>query len=338
MNSEPAFKSIFINEFRPGNSTEQIDDKIVYHYTSANAFLSILREESIRFSDIRYMNDRSETVFCAKRLIEFVTEYKENYPFFRDAVNELLSENAYDQILKLNVNKIIYKEFSGFKIPRQRTFIFCTSEDADSLNMWNYYASNGMYTGYNIGLSVKDFLKTFDVEETQEVNGFIVFYGHVLYTKKKQFNAIEELAQTIENFSSYGKTEQHKMRAAIAIRQYIELRGPFFKDNSFKSENEYRFLISIAEKRIPHNNNEAQKYFGQYNKKLCEGFCERRGLIVPYMQVAIPENSINRITMSPMMEYEIAKSSIKELLKIKGIQSIKKTEVPIHKSRIPIRF
>ena len=338
MGKEPLFKSCFINEFQPGNQIHEIENTVVYHYTGANALLSILENGYVRFSDIRYMNDRSETVFFIKRLIEFIAENGEQYPFFRDAVNELLAENDYGQILDLNTDKVKFRDFPGLKMKPQRTFIFCTCNEPDSLNMWNYYASNGTYTGYNIGFSVKNFLKTFDVEQSKEMDSFIVYYGDVLYSPKQQFGAIDSFAQTIENFSIYNNSEQSRFRAAVSIHQYIETRGPFFKNNSFKSENEYRFLFSIAEDRIPHSEKEAEKYFGRYYKKLCEDFCERRGLIVPYMQVAIPENSISRITMSPIREYEIAKSSIKELLKVKGIMSTAKTEVPIYKSRIPIRF
>ena len=57
------FKSLFINEFRPGHSAQKIENTIVYHYTGACSLLSILENECVRFSDIRYMNDRSETIF-----------------------------------------------------------------------------------------------------------------------------------------------------------------------------------------------------------------------------------------------------------------------------------
>lgn len=340
MKKEPFFKSIFINEFQPGNSIDEIDNIFVYHYTGANAFLSIIENECIRFSDIRYMNDRSETIFFVKRLIEFIKENGKQYPFFQDAVNTLLAENEYNQILKLNTNKIKYKDFTKLKVKTPRTFIFCTCEKADLLNMWNYYASNGTYSGYNIGLSVKNFLKTFDVDRTKESDSFIVYYGKVIYKKKQQFEAIANFAQNIEKFFSYTTSIQlsHLQSAAVAIRQYIETRGPFFKNDSFQGEKEYRFLFSITEDTIPHSYEDAKKYFGQYNKKLCEGFCERRGLIIPYMQVSIPKNSISRITMAPMIEYEIAKSSIKELLKVRGIQSTNNAEIPIYKSKIPIRF
>lgn len=57
------FNSIFIREFRPGEKFESDEVKNVYHYASMETFLSIIKNQSIRFSDVRYMNDKSETVF-----------------------------------------------------------------------------------------------------------------------------------------------------------------------------------------------------------------------------------------------------------------------------------
>jgi len=338
MKNSFAFNSIFIREFCPGKWIDDEQTDIVYHYTSPDAFLSIISGNAIRFSDIRYMNDKSETIFFVKCLIEFVEKKKKDYPYFCEAVNALLKGNDYDKIKRLAVDEVIYNSFPGLRVENQRNFIFCTSNDADSLNMWNYYASNGSYKGYNIGFNVKAFLKTFDVENDHCADSFLVYYGNVIYQEKKQMAAIEELAINIEKVITFDNSIQAISRAAIVIRSYIETRGPFFKDYSFRSENEYRFLISIAEKRIPHDKEEAGKYAGVYNKNLCEGFCIKNGLIVPFLQVSIPHNAISRITISPITEYKIAKSSIKELLEHKRIKDPNGKNVSIYKSNIPIRF
>lgn len=337
-NDFPPFNSMFIHEFSPGKDIKLDKSTIVYHYTSPNAFLSILQGNAVRFSDIRYMNDKSESVFFVKRLIEFCEENAKTYPFFTEAVNALLKGNDYAKIKSLEISKVLYSDFPGLKMEKQRNFIFCTCNDADSLNMWNYYASNGTYSGYNIGFSVQKFLKAFDVDELAVADAFIVYYGNVLYKKKLQFEAIQELANNIERFLTFNNNFQNVFRAAIIVRNYIQLKGPFFKDDSFKSENEFRFLFSIAESRIPHNKSEAEKYRGKYNKSLCEDFTVKNGLIVPFMCVSIPDNSISRITISPMTEFEIAKESIKEVLSVSKMKSTADKEIPVYKSTIPIRF
>lgn len=338
METNQRINSPFIREFHPGDQMDSSDNTYVYHYTSPEAFLSIIQNNSIRFSDVRYMNDKSEAIFVVKRLIEFSEKRKEDYPYFCDALNALLKLNNYDAIKNLTTDQIQFVEFPGLRFEKQRNFIFCTSTESDSLNMWNYYASGGKYSGYNIGLSVQDFLKSFDTDSDSVTDGFIVYHGRVLYKEKEQMNAIEELAKEIEKPIHYNETLQAIHRRAIVIRHFIEIRGLFFKDSSFSSENEYRFLLSIADKRIPHNEEDAQKYIGKYNKQICEDFCIRNGVIVPFLKVTIPPNCIGRITMSPMTEYAIAKSSIKELLEIQQIKRTNNTEVPVYKSRIPIRF
>ena len=45
------------------NFDESINKKIVYHYTSPKAFLSILENKQVWFTDVRYMNDKSEGKF-----------------------------------------------------------------------------------------------------------------------------------------------------------------------------------------------------------------------------------------------------------------------------------
>lgn len=338
MKNQSLLKSSLIFEFRPGDELEEVEDKYVYHYTSPEAFLSIIDKASVRFSDIRYMNDKSESIFIVKRLIEFAEKKKNTYPLFCEALNELLKNNSFSAIKNLTVGQIQYNAFPGLKMEKQRNFIFCTSNSADSLNMWNYYASGGKYTGYNIGLSVRDFLKSFYTAQEEYMDNYIIYHGNVIYKSKKQFDAIEELAMKIENGLNYGNAKQRTYSRAISIRNFIELKGPFFKDESFSSENEYRFLLSIAEKRIPHNTDEAKKFNGTNNKKIYEDFYIRNGILVPFLSIAIPQNSIGRITVSPMTEYEIAKSSIKEKLQSKGIKGSNNTEVPIYKSQIPIRY
>ena len=90
---------------------------------------------------------------------------KNAFPLCCECVNELLKENNYNDLESLDVSKIKYtyniagKEANS---KEKRIFIFCTSADNDSLNMWNYYVNNGKYQGYNIGVNINKFLKFAD--------------------------------------------------------------------------------------------------------------------------------------------------------------------------------
>lgn len=195
------FNSIFIREFRPGGIFESDEVKNVYHYASMETFLSIIKNQSIRFSDVRFMNDKSESIFFVKRLLEFQDEYTNTYPLFSEVINELLKGNDYDAIKKLSVTNIKYCDFPNIRRPEQRNFIFCTSINPDSLNMWNYYASGGTYTGCSIGLSVDSLLKTFDTPVPNTSDPFSVYYGKVLYAKNDNLKQLRNWPKEQKKFS-----------------------------------------------------------------------------------------------------------------------------------------
>ena len=89
----------------------------------------------------------------------------------------------------------------------------------------------------------------------------------------------------------------------------------------------------MPEAKIPRQKDDPKKYVGVHNQELWEGFCTKHGLIVPFLNVSFSKEAIQRITIAPMVEYEIAKKSIRELLECQRIKNVQ-----IYKSTIPIRF
>ena len=319
-----------------------------YHYTSPDAFLSILKDRKIRFTDARFLNDKTEIKYFISVLIDFLNQNKSSFPLCLECVSELLKENSFNDLEDLDVSKIKYnykiaeKENDG---KEKRIFIFCTSADNDSLNMWNYYVKNGKYQGYNIGININKFLKVFEKISVNNIKDFQVYYGNVLYKEKEQFKEISAYLKYVENLidSHLNLTGQqmstNKNRSnyinigKMMIYQYIESRAAFYKHSKFADEREFRIVIEISEDCVPKNAQEAISFFGPENGNMYEGFCAKNGLIVPFIQVEIPKNAIKQVTVSPIMEFEIADKGIKELLLCNGID-----DVEILHSEIPIRF
>lgn len=337
-NQARLFNSPLIKHFLP-SSTEKLEnaDEIVYHYTSPEAFLSIIQNQAIRFTDIRYLNDTSEGgVYFAKLLLEFVDKHHDRFPLFNDVVNGLLSGNDFDKIKKLDTTAVSYPSIPGLPY-KNRVFVFCACNGADSLNMWNYYVNNGSYQGYNIGFRPTKLLKTFDIPDPSVWDAFSVYYGNVIYDNKTQFSEIERFAKWIESRLIISPGRPHPVytieQAQFRLHTYIRTYGLFYKHPKFKSEDEFRFLIEIHNDRIPRSEKEAEKYIGKYNRKMKQGFCCKQGLVVPFLSISLPEDSIYRVTLSPMTESNIAKDSIRELLATSGFKNIS-----IYRSSIPIRF
>ena len=58
----------------------------------------------------------------------------------------------------------------------------------------------------------------------------------------------------------------------------------------------------------------------------------RKGVLVPYLEVPFNKNAVKSVTMSPIMEHDLAKISLEEFLHKNGYKAEIKT------SKIPIRF
>ena len=339
-NNDIKFNSFQIKSFSPG-MLSSFDGKegIVYHYTSPDAFLSIIQYQTLRFTDIRYLNDRSEGIYFVKLLLDFMDKHKTKYPYFNEVVNALLKKNDLSKIRNLETTNIDFDGIPGMPYKAERVFVFCTCLEADSLNMWNYYVNSGSYQGYNIGFRVPELLKAFDTPKENQIDSFTVHYGKVLYTEKEHYAEIEHLAEGMERGITFnssdgsGVTERDLRYAQLRLRSYIDSLGAFYKHPKFKSEEEFRVIIEIADDQIPRTEDDSTRYFGEYNQKMRQGFCSKQGLIVPFLTVTFPPKAIYRVTAAPMIEYDIAKNSIRELLTTSKIDGVK-----IYKSTVPIRF
>ena len=320
------FNSLLINVFKPGFENVHKDKKkLKHHYTSPDALLSILKNQVIFFTDIRFMNDKSEDIYLVKLILDVLDETKEQYPTVLEVTNELFKNNRISDLKNLNVINIDYSV--PIKYIPMRKFVFCTTTESDLLNMWNYYVHNGKYQGYNIGFNTEKLLKSFDTEDSNITDPFRVVYGNVLYDPKKQKQEIINLFEEIEIGKKYSESIE---KVIVELRHYIDSYGAFFKNPSFKTEDQYRICIESDEERLK---KDKSNFSGIHNKKMKYDYRTSNGLIVPYIAVEFEKEAISRINMSPMTEYEIAKESIREVLSDYHYDGVQ-----IYKSKIPIRF
>lgn len=313
-----SFNSILINSFQSDDVSIVLksDETLKYHYTSPDAFCSILKNKQVYFTDIRFMNDTAEDVLLSKLIREFAQKNAERYPQVAKSIDLLLddSEDFADGKFKL-------------KFVKRRKFLFCTCTEPDSLPMWNYYVNNGNYQGYNVGFNLEKLLKSFDTDEPGKVDPFEVLYGRVIYTEKEYEKELTELLESIEKYYSL-----HGMDfARVNLLAYIDRCGPFFKHSKFEHEKEYRIAIEVDDDYLKKGG--FSHCFGENNRKIAYDFRTKQGLIVPFLKITYNEDAVSRIDISPMTEFEIAKESVREMLQVSGFKGVQ-----IHKSNIPIRF
>ena len=330
------YASKFIHNYHRDGVVLDKSENIVYHYTSPEGLLGILDNQNVRFTDIKYMNDRSEGVYFIKKLIEYIEKNKGVFPYAEMIVNALLEDNDYNEIKRLSVTNVKFKTNLRGKTKSARAFLFCTCTDPDLLNMWNYYVKNGSYQGYSVGINVSSFLT--ELGTILPSNQFVsIYYGKVLYSPKEQEDEIENLLQTIESFTNdqlsfddKNITPNFLNLAQDYLKEYIDLYGVFYKHPKFSNEQEYRFVVEFD------NNfklNQSNLIPGSNNKNMNIDFCVKNGMLTPYLAIPFAYNTISRIYISPMTEFEIAKQSIKELTLKKGYRTFS-----VWQSKIPIRY
>ena len=262
----------------------------VYHYTSPEGLLSILQSRALRFTDCQFFNDKLEYIYIKKPISQIMNKMSSKMR------NQYLVENV-DMWLKGE-----YEVYEKEKHLKERYYVFCTSTDHDSLNMWNYYIKNNKYQGYNIGISIGKLLKY--LEELEYCN-YEIWHGPVVYNNSEQEKIIFDLIQKLDeilwkiksevSFDSYWNI--YLQKAQEEIINSIEVYRLFFKDSAFMQEKEYRFVL-----KVPIDIEETSC--------LASGYRIREGIISPYVDLKFDEEILESITLAPMLEKEIAKKGI----------------------------
>ncbi len=299
--------------------------KSVYHYTSPEGLLGIINSKSIRFTDCQFMNDRSEYTHIIDLLDKVYNNLKQEKKYDVDFVDRLLNLLKKDyEYEEVKVDEISDK--LKFKLTQNRYYIFCTSLAKDSLNMWNYYVKNGSFQGYRMEMTIENLLDCFlslgkDVE---------IFYGKIIYNNNSKEKLIKksiiDTALKIQNISDsfdYQDNDLAQQDIFGDLLYYLQNFRLFFKDNAFKNEKEFRFII-----KLPLNHDLGKK-------QIRNGFSIKEGIFCPYCEVDInPENTIDSIMTAPMLDRPLSKLALKRLLKENNYNE----NITLTQSNIPIRY
>lgn len=214
-------------------------------------------------------------------------------------------------------------------MPRNRYYLLCASETADNVNMWNYYVKDGAYRGYNLGLEV-DVIESYFSNLTD--NSIALVSGGVIYDRAMQvesfYTKIQELwARFDEHIAA--KAEDADDAPIIDefqddLYNFIIEKKLFFKNPAFESEHEYRFVLKVRE-----------DFFGSKDMKY-DFRVGASGIITPYIEWKfgnLKAKLLKQITLSPMIEPELARSSFQRFLAEDVYESIN-----INPSTIKLRY
>lgn len=299
----------------------------VFHYTSPEGMMGILKSREIFFTDAQFLNDYNERFDINNELKRFwdwhYREYdKDFYKLLRS-----IEINSYED------NNYAYIDDEFIEEPC-RYYILSASMNRDSLSMWKYYAKNGTYNGYNVDL----FIPALADEWIDRDTGVAVETGLVVYDLTEKQKKIHDMVEKLyESWCTYKKSDEMNAKIIKEYRAWISYASLFFKSQCFSAEDEMRFVAIIPKSKLKKLNYE--KTDGTTIKMY--DFRNVNGVITPYIKMPlfgwnIEENWItSNIGIGPCMDYEQKKEGI-----IQFIDSLeyKFHEIKICKSYIPVRY
>ncbi|MDQ7092111.1 DUF2971 domain-containing protein [Desulfosporosinus sp. PR] len=315
----------------------------VFHYTSAIALESIIRNKTLWVTKSDFLNDKTE------------------YMYGINLIKQVFMKNEY-KYLNEKLLSIINRKF---RLYLARSYIFSTSENSDSVNLWGNYSK---HEGYNIGLSLnKIFNRTWDMKVYVTGNKIIedgsiekhyiprkdehksieMYPGKVIYDSKMQentivdiFNFLEHISEMFYSFCNTEKIDKPGMNNLIwhynnAFGSAIHIllnQIKLFKNPVFAQDEEYRIIFDV-------NSNLDVKKYRQF-----------KGVFIPYIEVVFGESNdirglpIDSITIGPKNSLDIAAKGLGQFLKSQGYKISSnpeckdKDKLLIKKSDVSLRY
>ncbi len=309
-------------------------NSIVYHYTSPQGAFDILRNKTLWFTDCQYLNDMGEFIYILEPLKEAykkISQERGENTYEADTFLKSFFESPYEDLDFVDILRRKRQRIKHSFPPKFRYYVLCTSSNADTASMWNYYVKEGAYHGYNLGLDQSVICEWFSHQSNGQIK---LVDGAVIYSHKKQVEMIYNKLQTLFNrFDEMMRQigEDNDDSPAIdefqdGLFDYINKQKLFFKSPCFESEREFRFVLKVHDDFSCSSNNNLRVNFR----------VGASGIITPYIEWFFGDlkaTLLKQITLSPMMEPELAKAGFKRFLADDVYRTIK-----IEPSRIKLRF
>jgi hypothetical protein len=282
----------------------------IYHYTSLESLINILKTKSLWATNCQYLNDKHEAKYFSNILKSELKYELTKLKTFNSSLTDLIL-NIFDS--------------NDYKNHIDKSYIISFTKSFDSLPMWKYYGKNGIIMEFETAILNKIYLnKNFSFKDKinnkpQKIccanlfNDVIYDYSFILFFFKDTINNI------IKKFD-YVNSKQNRYNEVIDDF-LLSFRLCFlYKDESYSFENEKRMVFVL-------NDNDVRKF---------EKFKVKNNLVIPYIDVLFEENGklpLKKIIINPEQKDEMYKDGIEKLLK-----SHNYNDVIIEESKSSIRI
>ena len=202
--------------------------EIVYHYCSLESFLAIIKNSTIRLTNITKSNDRDEIRYCFDAFED--TLRKSCKQFSQKYIDNIEVKNFFDEIdYDSLVSRAVVNESLIY-------YVACFSSESDLLSQWRGYANDGK--GVAIGFYSRNFVLAKDLKNIK--------YNKITYDMKT-------VKSELHNYI-IKKLEKASLKAdsSLSISPYMDAindiisgmvyNAVFYKNPAFQEENEWRLV------------------------------------------------------------------------------------------------
>lgn len=301
----------------------------LYHYTTSNAFINMVKKNELWFTDFRFLNDSKEYRFAEETIDNTIKKYdfnlwRENFiSELQPEMTFLMQFDEYVVNLKKKLSNALYRQsdivnpldFDNFRnvVP----FVFSLSSEKDALSLWRSYGVGQICIEFDSAR-----LQMASVGRLCEVQ-----YNEQNEIDPKLAQALDSLiADRIMNFKRSASSRLHPETlydGADDIKTFYRDFNPIsIKHSGFKDEREWRLI-----QNVPVSNFNDSKIF------LGEGRYP-----TPRMRVSFPNglfkiaDVVTGVVFGPGSDKNLASTSIRMLNHIMG------TKFEVYFSSVPYRI
>jgi hypothetical protein len=308
----------------------------LYHYTTAEGLLGIMKSQCLRATNIAFLNDAEERIGYLNKRMPYVIERS-----VRSVVNSFWDDPKTRGVIEQSGGKensirslsdqliaAIKDHLISFDEPY--VVSFCATKDVNIardglLSQWRGYGVDG---GYAIVFDTSG-LESLLVEENKKHLYLSVYWGDINYYDKANGDKAS-LDEVYENETMIDKSIANFIRSPRDENALAEIYGPitmlscFTKHWGFHEEKEVRIVAVRATSEFA---SEARE-LGENRPEKCVHHLSRNGVLVPYVnlfeELTLPTSlklPIKSIIVGPHPEKLKRKQAIEILLKQCGMSA-----------------
>lgn len=202
----------------------RISPEKLYHYTSSDGVLNILKNRTVWATNIHYLNDTQELFYAVEQIQNIIGSY---------AKEDLI-----------NTKKSLYSKLREAleAVQSYDLCIFSLTEDRNLLSQWRGYCPPA--GGYSLGFEIAK------LKPLMKAQGFLLV--PCIYDCKMQNDLLVQIIEgTIRHYYRVVKAGWTDERVLLSCQYYfickLVLVGPMIKHPSFSEEREWR-MISTPKK------------------------------------------------------------------------------------------